>query len=121
MADSFGAASRARRSRRCPRGWTTASACIEPEQGGFAVDASSQRADIDATATAVSFLRQVGAIPGTWERERLRGAALLAGPRRAAPVDLRPGEDAVSLPLMSAVNSSPGVPRPCAAGREFWG
>ncbi len=91
-----------------------------PEQGGFAVDASSQRADIDATATAISFLRQVGAIPGTWERERLRGAALWPGPQRAAPVDLRPGEDAASPALDVCGELSPGVPRPFAAGREFW-
>jgi len=76
-----------------------------PDQGGFAVDASSQRADIDATATSISFLRQVGAIPGTWERERLRGPALLAGPTRAAPVVLRRGEETAALHSMPRVNS----------------
>ena len=76
-----------------------------PDQGGFAVDASSRRADIDATGTSISFLRQVGAIPGTWERERLRGPALLAGPRRAAPVVLGRGEDAAALASLPAANS----------------
>jgi hypothetical protein len=76
-----------------------------PDEGGFAVDASSPRADIDATQSAIFFLRQVGAIPGTWERELLRGPALAAGPTKAPPVLLRPGDDAGALPSLPTVNS----------------
>jgi len=76
-----------------------------PDHGGFAVDASSRRADIDATESGVFFLRQIGAIPGTWEHERLRGRALAAGPTRVAPLVLRPGEDGAPLPSMPRVNS----------------
>ena len=51
-----------------------------PNEGGFAVDSSSQHADIDATNTALSFLQYVGFIPATWERERFRGNVLAAEP-----------------------------------------
>jgi hypothetical protein len=51
-----------------------------PGKGGFAIDASSPDADIDATTTALSFLEYIGFIPATWERDRLRGGVLVTEP-----------------------------------------
>jgi hypothetical protein len=55
-------------------------AMYRAEDGGFAVDSSSQHADIDATTTAISFLENVGFIPATWQRQRLREKELAAKP-----------------------------------------
>ncbi len=87
------------------------------EQGGFAVDASSSRADIDATSTAISFLKQIGSIPGTWERERLRGKALAAGPARTSAVVL--GTGIASVPRMPGLNSV-RVYRDSAPSEDSW-
>jgi hypothetical protein len=54
---------------------------FRPELGGFAVDASSAKADIDATASGITLMKCLGMIPGTWERKRLWGDVLAVGPR----------------------------------------
>jgi hypothetical protein len=54
---------------------------FRPGQDGFAVDAASSTADIDATASGITLMKCLGMIPGTWERERLWGKVLATGPR----------------------------------------
>jgi hypothetical protein len=78
-------------------------AMYRPNEGGFAVDSSSPAADIDATTTALSFLGNIGFIPGTWQRERLRGMSTTSQPPIARFL-LGRWEDA-ALPSSLEVNS----------------
>ncbi|RPI23309.1 MAG: hypothetical protein EHM61_20055 [Acidobacteria bacterium] len=90
-----------------------------PEQGGFAVDASSSRADIDATSTSISFLKQIGSIPGTWERERLRGKALAAGLGKTKTSVIVLGTGVASFPGIPGLNSV-RVYRDSAPSADSW-
>lgn len=46
-----------------------------PHEGGFAYYTSDAKADLDGTGLALGILQIAGALPGTWERERLWGKA----------------------------------------------
>lgn len=76
---------------------------FRPEQHGFAIDALSPKADIDATGMGIGLLRHLGCIPGTWERQRLRGEALSNAPQ-LSQVLLKRWEDAL-FPDRADVNS----------------
>lgn len=53
-----------------------------PETGGFAYSRSDPQADVDGTSLALGVLWATGALPGTWERERLWGNHLRREPDR---------------------------------------
>lgn len=53
---------------------------FRPKEHGFAIDALSQKADVDATGMGIGLLRHLGCIPGTWERQRLRADELSRQP-----------------------------------------
>jgi hypothetical protein len=46
-----------------------------PAEGGFAYYSSAPKADLDGTGLAATVLQAAGALPGTWERERVWGKA----------------------------------------------
>jgi hypothetical protein len=51
-----------------------------PETGGFAYYTTDARADLDGTGLALGLLHATGALPGTWERERLWGQSITHPP-----------------------------------------
>ena len=64
-----------------------------PAAGGFAYYTSDPGADLDGTGLALGLLQAAGALPGTWERQRLWQGRLAAPPAPEA-VQLRRWEDA---------------------------
>ncbi len=94
---------RERALREMPRWLEARFATYRPASGGFAAHADSAEADIDATTTALALLSEVGYVPGTWKRQRLRGPALAATPALVR-AELG-GWDEARVPATPAVNS----------------
>lgn len=78
-------------------------AMFRPTEGGFAYYTEDGSADVDGTAIALEVYRASGALPGTWERQRLWGAALAATPP-VVHLRVREWRDA-ALPAPAGVQS----------------
>ncbi len=74
-----------------------------PSDGGFAHYTSDLKADVDGTGMATGVLKVVGALPGTWQRERLWGKAS-EGSLTPVRREVRQWEEA-ALPAVASVQS----------------